>query len=221
MSEFEGEVVEMQESSEEIWPVETKKLEEGAEAPEPKPRQAETQKLEDVTEIPSQALAPVAAAPHLGLTRHEMTWAAVAHASILVTFLLALASGGVAALLGPIIPALIWYSNRDKSEYVMEQARQATIFQVAGILLLLALALGGALLLALGWAITAALSVILIGLILIPVMLIVSLLWVVALVALPIGQVIYGCYAALETYNGRPFRYRWVADMIDRYLAQT
>ena len=37
---------------------------------------------------------------------------------------------------------------------------------------------------------------------------------------LPIAQVVYGCYAALEAYNGRPFRYRWVADLIDRYEAQ-
>jgi hypothetical protein len=35
---------------------------------------------------------------------------------------------------------------------------------------------------------------------------------------LPIAQVVYGCYAAAETYNGRPFRYYWIADLIDRYL---
>jgi uncharacterized Tic20 family protein len=64
------------------------------------------------------------------------------------------------------------------------------------------------------------LVVVLIGLILLPVMLIVSVLWVAGIVALPIAQVVYGCYAALETYNGRPFRYRWIADMIDRYQAQ-
>ena len=51
-------------------------------------------------------------------------------------------------------------------------------------------------------------------------MAIVTLLWGVAIVALPIAQVIYGCYAAVETYSGRPFRYRWVADQIDRYQSQ-
>jgi uncharacterized Tic20 family protein len=50
--------------------------------------------------------------------------------------------------------------------------------------------------------------------------LILTLVYVVAIVGLPIAQVVYSCYAALETYNGRPFRYRWVADLIDRYLVQ-
>ena len=64
------------------------------------------------------------------------------------------------------------------------------------------------------------LVVVLVGLLLLPVMLVVTLLWIVGVVALPIVQVVYGCYAALEAYNGRPFRYRWIADLIDRYQAQ-
>jgi uncharacterized Tic20 family protein len=59
-----------------------------------------------------------------------------------------------------------------------------------------------------------------VGLILLPIMLIVTLAWIVAIVALPIAQVVYGCYAALEAYNGRPFRYHWIADMMDRYQSQ-
>jgi uncharacterized Tic20 family protein len=149
-----------------------------------------------------------------------MNWAAVAHASILLTFLLAVTTGGIAAILGPIVPALIWYSFRDKSEYVADQARQATIYQVAGLLALLGLAVVGAVLVAVGLAVSAVLLVVIVGVVLLPIMIIVALLWVVALVFLPIAQVIYGCYAALEAYNGRPFRYRWIADLIDRYEAQ-
>jgi uncharacterized Tic20 family protein len=149
-----------------------------------------------------------------------MGWAAVAHASILLTVLLGLTTGGIAVFLGPIVPAIIWYVYRDRSEYVVEQARQATVFQVAGILALLGLAILGALLLTMGWAVSAVLVIVLVGLILLPVMLIVTLGWVVAIVALPIAQMVYGCYAALEAYNGRPFRYRWIADQIDRYQAQ-
>jgi uncharacterized Tic20 family protein len=195
----------------------TRKLEPGAEASKPKPRRAETQKLEPELETALEAVAP---SPHLGLTRDEMTWAAMAHASILITLLLGVISGGIAVILGPIIPAIIWYVYRDKSEYVVEQARQATIFQLAGILGLLALSLVGAVLVAVGWTVSAVLVIILVGLILLPIMLIVTLVWVVAIVALPIVQVVYGCYAALEAYNGRPFRYWWIADLIDRYQAQ-
>jgi len=167
------------------------------------------------TEI--KALAP---RPHLGLTREEMTWAALAHASILITVLLGAATGGLGAVLGLAVPAVIWYVYRDKSEYVADQARQATIFQMAGVVGILVLALAGVILLVLGWAVTAVLLIVLVGLILIPVMLIVTVVWPMALVLLPIVQLVYGCYAAAETYNGRPFRYRWIADLIDRYQAQ-
>ncbi len=157
---------------------------------------------------------------YLGLTRQEMMWAALAHASILVTVVLGLLTGGIVVILGPLIPAIIWYVYRDKSSYVVDQARQATLFQVAGIAVVLALAILGSVVIAIGWAVSIVLVAVLVGVILMPVMLIVTLLWVIAIVGLPIAQVIYGCYAALEANNGRPFRYRWIADLIDRYLAQ-
>lgn len=199
-------------------PAVTRKLEEGASS-KSRPRQAETKVLapEDKADT---SVAVVAHAPRLGLSREEMSWAAMAHASILLTFLLGITTGGIAAILGPIVPAIIWYAFRGKSEYVEEQARQATIFQLAGILALLALVVVGAILVAAGWVVSAVLVILLVGLLLLPVMAIVTLLWGVAIVALPIAQVIYGCYAAVEAYSGRPFRYKWVADQIDRYQAQ-
>jgi uncharacterized Tic20 family protein len=199
-------------------PAVTQKLEEGASS-KPRPRQAETKVLAP-EEDADVSVAVVAPTPRLGLTREEMNWAALAHASILLTFLLGVTTGGLAAILGPIVPAIIWYAFREKSEYVEEQARQATIFQLVGILALLALVVVGAILVAAGWVVSAVLVILLVGLLLLPVMAIVTLLWGVAIVALPIAQVIYGCYAAVETYSGRPFRYKWVADQIDRYQAQ-
>ena len=196
----------------------TKKLDSGAEPAQPRARRAETKRLDPKPEAMSPVVAP---APHLGLTREELIWASLAHASILITLLLGMASGGIAAILGPIVPAIIWYVYRDKSDYVADQAKQATIFQLAGFVALLALAIVGAILIAVGWAVSAALVVVLVGLILLPIMLLVTLVWVVAVVALPIVLVVYGCYAALEAYNGRPFRYYWIAEMIDRYQAQS
>jgi len=200
-------------------PTVTRKLKAETEAPKPRARRAETKKLEPEGEA-QMSLQALPSSPHLGLTREQMNWAAVAHASILLTLLLGVSTGGLAAILGPIVPALIWYAFRGKSEYVVEQARQATIFQLAGILGLLALAIVGAILVAVGWTVSAVLVVVLIGLILLPVMLIVTVLWVAGVVALRIVQVVYGCYAALEAYHGRPFRYWWIADLIDRYQAQ-
>ena len=163
---------------------------------------------------------PLASQPQLGLTREEMNWAAVAHASILVTWLVGLATGGLASLVGLAIPAIIWYVYREKSEYVVDQARQATVFQLAGIVAILVLTIVGAIVITLGWVVTALLLVVLVGLILVPVMLILTVLWPAAIVLLPIVQVVYGCYAAAEAYNGRPFRYRWIADLVDRYQSQ-
>jgi uncharacterized Tic20 family protein len=213
------EVVERQEAEEKKKPSVTRKLEADAEAPKARRRRAETRKLEPEVEV-EKSLEVVAASPHLGLSREETNWAALAHASILLTLLLGVTTGGIAAILGPIVPALIWYVFREKSDYVAGQARQATMFQLAGILGLLALAIVGALLVAVGWAVSAVLVVVLVGLLLLPVMQIVTVLWGAGVVALPIVQVVYGCYAALETYNGRPFRYWWIADLIDRYQAQ-
>jgi uncharacterized Tic20 family protein len=217
MSELKVDVLEASEVTEDRLGTETRKLEPGAEAPKPRARQAETKKLEGEPQAMPKALVQ---SPHMGLTRDEMTWAALAHASILLTFLLGLASGGVAAILGPIVPAIIWYVHRDKSDYVADQARQATIYQLAGFVALLALVIVGTILVAVGWAVSAVLVVVLVGLILLPIMLIVTLAWIVAIVALPIAQVVYGCYAALEAYNGRLFRYHWIADMMDRYQSQ-
>jgi uncharacterized Tic20 family protein len=218
MSEEIGDVQEPV-SRETTSPAITRKLNAENEAPKRRARRPETRKLEPEVEA-EKSLTVMTAPPHLGLTRDEMTWAALAHASILLTLLLGVSTGGIAAILGPIVPAIVWYVFRDRSEYVVEQARQATIFQLAGILGLLALAIVGAIVIAAGWVVSAVLVVVLIGLILMPVMLIVTLAWVAAVVALPVVQVVYGCYAALEAYNGRPFRYWWIADVIDRYQSE-
>jgi uncharacterized Tic20 family protein len=159
-------------------------------------------------------------APHLGLTRDEMTWAALAHASILVTVVIGLATGGLGAIVGVALPAIIWYAHRDKSEYVVDQARQATVFQLVGVIGLFVLAVGGALFLVVGWVGSALLVLVLVGLVLLPLMLILTLLWVMAIVVLPIAQVVYGCYAAVEAYHGRPFHYRWLDRLMDRYMAK-
>jgi hypothetical protein len=177
---------------------------------------------EESSEVPAQEPEVTATVPrpHLGLTREEMNWAAIAHASILVTLLLGLGTGGLGAILGLAIPAIIWYVYRDKSEYVVDQARQAMVFQLAGVVAVLGLAIVGAVLITAGWVVTAVLLVVLVGLILVPIMLIVTVVWPIAIVILPIAQVVYGCYAAAEVYSGRPFRYRWIADLIDRYESQ-
>ena len=206
---------------EEALPVEKVELLEEAQPVEEAKPVEEFKPVEEVKPVEEKPSAVVPKqAPYLGLTRTEMNWAALAHGSILVTLAIGLATGGLGAIVGVLIPAIIWYAHKDKSAYVVDQARQATIFQLAGVVGLFVLALGGALLLTVAWVASAVLVVVLIGLVLLPIALIVTLLWAVAVIALPIAQVVYGCYAAVEAYNGRPFRYRWVTDLMDKYMAK-
>jgi uncharacterized Tic20 family protein len=149
---------------------------------------------------------------YLGLTREETNWAAVAHAAVVVTVWLGLGSAGVTVLLGLAIPAVIWYLYRDKSEYVVDQARQATIFQA---FLVVATLLGG-LVLGASWAVTAGLLTVLVGLCLLPFSVLLTLVVGVAALAAVIGGPIYGLYAAYEAYHGRPFRYWLLTDLIDQ-----
>ena len=82
----------------------TQKLESEGAAAKPRPRRAETKKLEPEPEMEMEkSLEVVTPVPHLGLTRDETNWAALAHASILLTLLLGVVSGGIAVFLGPIV----------------------------------------------------------------------------------------------------------------------
>jgi uncharacterized Tic20 family protein len=149
-------------------------------------------------------------------TRDDVTMAALAHASILVTFLIGVGSGGLGAILGVLIPLAIWYSYRDKSTFTANQALHATVYQVACVLSVLAFAVVGSILVVVGWTVSAALTAILIGLCLMPFALLVTLLLVAGVLALPIVQLVYGLYAAYEVYQGRDFRYKWVSDWVDQ-----
>ncbi len=150
-------------------------------------------------------------AAYLGLTREEINWAAVAHGAVVVTVLLGLGSAGVTVILGLAIPALIWYLYRGKSEYVVDQARQATIYQG---FLVVAVLLGG-LLIGAGWAVTSALLAVVVGVCVLPFTVLLTLVAGAVVLAAVIGGPVYGLYAAYEAYHGRPFRYWLLADLID------
>jgi len=149
-------------------------------------------------------------------TRDDLTMAALAHASILLTFLIGVGSGGLGVVLGVLVPLAIWYSYRDKSAYTAKQAIYATAYQVACILSYLALAVVGVILVVVGWTVSGALTVVLVGLCLMPFVLLITVLLVIGLILLPLVQLVYGLYAAYEIYQGRDFRYRWVADWVDQ-----
>jgi uncharacterized Tic20 family protein len=149
-------------------------------------------------------------------TRDDLIVAALAHASILITFLVGMGSAGLGAILGVLIPLAIWYGYRDKSVYTAKQALHATVYQVASILAIVAFIAIGIVLVIVGWTVTGALTAVVVGLCLMPFALLVTVLLAVALLVLLIAPLVYGLYAAYETYQGCDFRYRWVSDWVDQ-----
>ena len=123
--------------------------------------------------------------PSGALTSDEKTWAALAHATIL----LAVLSAGP---LGPIAAFVIWLMKQDKSPYVRRQAMQSLVFQMVVIVASWIM-----------WLAIGLLSIVLVGLCCIPIGLIATLL-----------PVVYGCYAAYECSQGREFSYWLVGDLI-------
>lgn len=102
-------------------------------------------------------------------------------------------------IIGPfsiVIPLIIWLLERnkpEKSSFVEFQAKQAFFYQLA--IYLITAILG---------ALVGILSIIIIGLLFIPL-----------LILFPIVAVIYGVYAGIQVWSGIEFRYIYLADFIE------
>ncbi len=151
----------------------------------------------------------------LGPSSSERTWAALAHASVLVTFALGISTGGLAVVLAALVPLVIWLSFRDRSPFVAFHAMQATVFQLAALVAWLGLLVAGLVILIPTWIATILLVIILIGLLLLPVAIGLTIALPTALVILPFASLVYGLYGAFEVYTGREFRYWRIADWIE------
>ncbi len=141
--------------------------------------------------------------PQPGLSSHalspsdERTWAMLAHLSVLLNL--------VTGFLGVIAALAIYIAYKDRSRYVAYQAMQAFIFQLIWWV-------GGGILTGITWAATGVLSMLVIGVVLIPLACLVSLL--------PLASLVYGIVGAVQCNNGQDFRYwligDWVRGELDR-----
>jgi hypothetical protein len=164
--------------------------------------------------------APGEEKPQRVLTQDERTMAALAHASVVLTFVLALGTGGLGGLLGVLVPLLIWLTYKEKSAYVSFQALQATVFQAVSILLMVVVLAVSIILIVVGWTISGALTAVLIGLCLMPFALLITVVLALLVLILPLAQLGYGLYAAYETYQGRDFRYWLVGESLEKEMAR-
>ena len=130
----------------------------------------------------------------------ERTWAMLAHVSVLANL--------VTGFLGPIVALLIYLLFRDRSKYVAYQSLQAFLFQ------LIWWGAGGVLLGAM-WAITGLLSIVVVGVLLIPIALCLTPVFLV----MPMVALIYGVIGAIQTSQGEDFKYWGVGDWVRGTLA--
>jgi uncharacterized Tic20 family protein len=109
--------------------------------------------------------------------RDERTWSALAHLS---TFL-----NAFTGFLGPVAAFIIWLAHRDKSPTVASHALRSVFYQTAWLVAIVV-----------GWTVTGVLMAVLIGFLLVPVMIVVTLA--------PFVQASYEAYMA---YMGGGRRY--------------
>jgi uncharacterized protein len=151
-------------------------------------------------------------------TQSERNWAMLAHLTALLTLLVGLHSGGVGSVVALLVPLGIYLYFRERSPYVAFHALQATVFQAGiGIALVVIGAIAGTVL-AGAWIVTGLLSVVLVGLLLVPFALGLTFLTVIALLALPVLGLVYPLRGAYLTYSGRPFVYPWVGSLAARTM---
>lgn len=148
---------------------------------------------------------------------NERTWAALAHASALIT-LITLFSTGPGVVLTLLIPLGIYLFYRRRSEYVAYHALQAFTMQTVATIGAFAILLVGGLILGILIGVSALFSIVLVG---IPFLIIFSLMFLVLLgvtLMAPFVMLIYGMIAANAAWNGRNYRYPYVADWVDDQL---
>jgi uncharacterized protein len=118
--------------------------------------------------------------------KDENTWSVLAHLSVFLNLL--------TGFLGPIGALVIWLMYKDRSPRVSFHALQSLWYQVAWMVIL-----------AIGWTVAGILTVVLIGFLLFPVM-----------ILLTVVPFVHMGYAAYKISQGVDYRYPFVADLIDK-----
>ncbi len=117
--------------------------------------------------------------------QQEKSWSVLAHLSLFLNLF--------TGFLGPVAALVIWLVYKDRSQKVAFHALQSMWYQVAWLVLL------GA-----GWAFTGLLMLVLIGFLLVPVMVLLTLV-----------PFVHAAYAAYRVSRGDDYRYPFIADLIE------
>jgi uncharacterized membrane protein len=124
----------------------------------------------------------------------------------------------VGHIVGLLVPLAIYVYFSSRSRYVAYHALQATVFQaVAGILYVIVASLAGAMI-AVAWTVSGVLAAVLVGIVLMPVALALTLVAGVELVGLPALALFYSAYGAYLIYRGQEFDYPVLGRLVARSL---
>jgi hypothetical protein len=145
---------------------------------------------------PRSYAAPPPAPPPLS-AQDERTWAMLAHLSILLNL--------VTGFFGPIAALIVYLVYQDRSRYVAYHAMQSFVFQ-------LVFWIGAGIFAGVTWAVSGALTVILVGCLLMPIALLISLI--------PLAALVYGVIGAIQVSQGQDFRYWLVGDWVRSTLTR-
>lgn len=154
-------------------------------------------------------------------TSEERTWAAIAHASSILTLMLAFPTMGLGGLLTVFIPLAIYLMYKDKSEYVAYHAAQAFALQIIGSVGYFVAIIAAIIVWVLAVVLVSLLSVILIGLILIPVLILLTIALIIALLAAPFVFSGFSLVAAVQTAGGEDYRYPYVGRWTEQWLERS
>jgi uncharacterized Tic20 family protein len=135
---------------------------------------------------PANAVPPAPLSP-----ADERTWAMLAHLSTLINLF--------TGFLGPFVALIIYLVYKDRSRYVAYQSLQAFLMQLIGWV-------GGGIAAFVLWTVSGLLSIVLVGICLMPIAAVVSIV--------PLAAIIYGIVGAVQTNQGQDFKYWLIGDWV-------
>jgi uncharacterized Tic20 family protein len=149
----------------------------------------------------------------------DKLWAAVAHGSVWVTFLMAVPTSGISIPFVVFIPLIIYALFRKRSDYIAFHALQAFVLQlVCTVGALTAFIIGGAVWL-LGLVLAALLMLVLVGFIILPLWVLVGMIASFLVSLVPLAGLVLATIAVVRIYTGGDYRYPYVSDWVDRQMA--
>ncbi len=129
--------------------------------------------------------------PQMLSPQDERTWAMLAHLSVLANL--------ITGFLGPVAAIVIYLVYKDRSRYVAYHSLQSFLFQLIWWV-------GGGVVVGLAFAVSGILSAVLIGLLCLPFAFLLSLI--------PLAALVYGVVGAIQTNQGRDFKYWLIGDWV-------